>query len=272
MKWIRTHKAATVIIAVIIVLLFVIAASFAKAGDSSPVGKAINTAVSTVTRPLDAAADGIKNGFRGIFEYHEIVKENDALKDEIAQIKKKNSELELEKNEYEELKKLREIFSHDSLKDVENTVSADVTAMDSSSWMNIFTINKGKESGIEKGDPVISCGGLAGRIDETGHGWSKVKSIINDSTKVSFRLSRKPELMGIVEGDGDGGLEGYMFDVKADVKKGDVIITSGIGDYPGGLEIGKVSSVDFNTNTQNRDITVEPSSDFRSASIVVVIL
>ena len=38
MKWIRTHKAASVIIVIIVALLFVIAGSFAGAGDSSPVG------------------------------------------------------------------------------------------------------------------------------------------------------------------------------------------------------------------------------------------
>ena len=76
--------------------------------------------------------------------------------------------------------------------------------------------------------------------------------------------------MGIVTGDGDSGLSGYMFDVKANVKKGDKIITSGIGDYPGGLTIGRVTKVDFNTNTQNREVTVRPDADFFSAGIVAV--
>ena len=272
MKWIRTHKAATVIIVLIVALLFVIAGSFAGAGDSSPVGKAINTAVSTVTKPLKYAANGIKGGFRGVFESKEISKENKELKSRINELEKENSDLKLEKDEYAELKKLREMFSRGDLKKYKDVVTCDIAAMDSSAWMSVFTLNKGAEAGIEKGDAVLCSGGLIGRIDSAGRGWAKVRSIINENSKVSFRLSRDRKTMGIVKGDGDSGLSGYMFDVKADVKKGDEIITSGIGDYPGGLVIGTVTGVDFNTNTQNKEITVKPDEEFFSAGIVAVII
>lgn len=271
MKWIRTHKAATVIIVIIVALLFVIAGSFAGAGDSSPVGKAINTAVSTVTKPLKSAATGIKDGFRGIFEYKDVLKENKDLKKQISDLKKENSDLRLEKDEYAELKKLREFLSHDELKH-SDAVTCDIAAMDSSGWMNVFTVNKGTEAGIKKGDAVLCSGGLIGRVDEAGRGWAKVRSIINENSKVSFRLARDRKTMGIVSGDGESGLSGYMFEVKADVKKGDKIVTSGIGDYPGGLTIGTVTKVDFNTNTQNKEITVEPDEEFFSAGIVAVII
>ncbi|MBQ2678454.1 MAG: rod shape-determining protein MreC [Firmicutes bacterium] len=272
MKWIRTHKAASVIIVIIVALLFVIAGSFAGAGDSSPVGRAINTGISTVTKPLKAVSDGIKNGFRGIFESKEISKENKELKDELNELKEENRKLKLKRDEYDELKKLQEIFSRGDLKDEENVVTCEISVMDSSSWMSVFTINKGTEAGIKKGNAVVCSGGLIGKIDEAGRGWAKVRSIINENSKVSFRLAENRKQMGIVTGDGDSGLSGYMFNVKAKVKKGDKIVTSGIGDYPGGLTIGTVSEVDFNTNTQNKEVTVEPDQDFFSAGIVAVII
>ena len=151
-------------------------------------------------------------------------------------------------------------------------VSADVVSMDGTNWMNIFTIDCGSESGVKQGSIVICGDGLVGRVSSVGKGWAKVISLIDESSKISFKVSGNLQLIGVVEGSSDGKLSGFMLDNKAKVSEGDKIITSGMGMYPAGIEIGKVTKVKYDSNAQLQKVTIKPSVDFKSLQKVSVIL
>ena len=63
-----------------------------------------------------------------------------------------------------------------------------------------------------------------------------------------------------------------MLDEDSTVAEGDILLTSGMGIFPEGLEIGSVRSVTSNSNTLIKEITVEPSVDLNSLRKVSVIL
>ena len=63
-----------------------------------------------------------------------------------------------------------------------------------------------------------------------------------------------------------------MLDNESTVTEGDIILTSGMGTFPAGLEIGSVRSITNNSNTLIKEITVEPAVDFNSLRKVSVIL
>ena len=85
--------------------------------------------------------------------------------------------------------------------------------------------------GLQKDAVVLNGDGLIGKIYEVGPGWSKVISVIDENNHVSFRANRDLNLLGILSGDGKGGLTGYMLDPEASIIEGDVLITSGIDVY-----------------------------------------
>ena len=128
------------------------------------------------------------------------------------------------------------------------------------------------EAGIETGDVVICGDGLVGKISRVGEGWAQVVSVIDDGTKVSFMAVRDRKLLGVVEGNYQGKINGYMLKGDATVAEGDILITSGMGTYPEGLEIGIIQSITYNSDTLLKEITVEPAVDFRSLKKVAVIL
>ena len=97
-------------------------------------------------------------------------------------------------------------------------------------------------------------------------------SIIDDGTKVSFMAARDRKLLGVVEGNQQGKINGYMLKGNATVAEGDIVITSGMGTYPAGLEIGTIQTITYNSDTLLKEITVEPAVDFRSLKKVSVIL
>ena len=119
---------------------------------------------------------------------------------------------------------------------------------------------------------VIASGGLVGIVSEVGKSYAKVRSIIDDNSKVSFKLARDSKQLGVVAGNAMGEVSGYMLDSGSLVSQGDTIITSGLGTYPEGLEIGTVQDVAYNSNTLLKEVTVEPAVNFKSLEKVSVIL
>ena len=195
----------------------------------------------------------------------ELQKENNSLKRQLAEAK-------IEKEQLDQLEELSQLLNYEYTKKEFKIVSADVTSLDGANWTNVFTINIGSEMGVEVGDAVVNGMGLVGKIQDTGKGWSKVTSIIDDNSKVSFKLARDSKQLGVVAGNAMGEVSGYMLDSGSLVSQGDTIITSGLGTYPEGLEIGTVQDVAYNSNTLLKEVTVEPAVNFKSLEKVSVIL
>ena len=84
-------------------------------------------------------------------------------------------------------------------------------------------------------------------------------------------VSRDTEILGILSGDGRGGLDGYVLDADSGIIEGDVLLSSGMGMYPS-ASIGTVTAVNYNSDTQLKMITVKPSVNFRGILKVAVII
>ena len=119
--------------------------------------------------------------------------ENQELKEQIAG-------LSLSANELKELKRLSRVLNYKGIGGSNDIVSADVVSMDGTNWMNLFTINAGTEEGIREGGVVVSGEGLVGRVHSAGKGWAKVVSLIDESSRITFKVSDDLKLIGVVEG------------------------------------------------------------------------
>lgn len=271
MRWIREHKLISAIIAILLILVIVFAVSIAKGGKGNPITGAVNKGASVVSGGLSSVTESIKENVKGIFSYKSLQKQVNELQAENDQLKKELAETGLDREDLEQLKELSEALNFDYTKKEFDLVTADITSMDGSNWTNVFTIDRGSESGIETGDAVVNGMGLVGRIQQTGNGWSKVVAIIDEDSNVSFKLVRDRKQLGIVSGSEGGGISGYMMDSASTVSEGDILITSGLGTYPEGITIGNVKSVVYNSNTLLKEITVEPAVNFKGLEKVAVI-
>ncbi len=274
MKWIRNHKLIVFLMTIVIVSLLIIMLSVSTGGSNTSITKGFNTVVTTIEKPFVSLADAISNNLSGIFSYKKYQKENEELKNENAELKKQITATSLSAKELQELRELAAAVNY-NLKDAENSlVTADITttAMNGASWMNTFTIDRGTESGIKSGNIVVYGSGLVGKVVSTGRNWSKVTSITDEENKASFSVVGKLNLVGIIEDAKNGSLNGFMLDNKANIEEGDVLITSGLGIYPAGLEIGKVTKLKYDSNSQLLRIKVKPSVNFRTLQKVSVII
>ncbi len=113
-------------------------------------------------------------------------------------------------------------------------------------WWQEVVIGKGKSAGITIGSIVEGEGGLVGRVTNTGNSSSQVLLISDSSSQVGVMVSRS-RVMGILRGRNQslGTVEFFVRD--ADVKAGDIIVTSPVSSlFPQGIPVGRVRSVDIN--------------------------
>lgn len=274
MKWIKSHKLISFLLAVILISFVVMIASVASGGKGNFVSNTFNSVFSAVEKPVSSIAGGISKNVSGIFSYKELQKENEALKKENEDLKSQLTQTGLSAHELKELKQLSKVLNFKGIHGTDDIVTGGISGMNMTGggWMNVFTIDVGQEKGIKAGDVVVCGDGLVGRVHSVGKGWAKVASVIDESSKISFKIEGNLQLIGVVEGSSDGELSGFMLDSKAKVSEGDKIITSGMGVFPAGIEIGRITKVSYDSNEQLQKVKVKPSVEFKSLQKVSVIL
>lgn len=272
MRYIREHKFLSILIAVVLILFLIMVASYKVGGNNNKLLNTLETGITAIQKPLSGATNSIKTNLKGILKFKEVVAENEELKENISAMQAEIVALTLKKNELEQLRELSNVLNYESTEGIQNVVSASIISLDGSNWFNLFTIDRGSESGIQKDSIVVNGDGLVGKVTETGNGWSKVVSIIDESNNVSFMVLRDPSLIGIVSGDSNGALSGFMLDNEAGIREGDILVTSNMGLYPEGIRIGKIASVKYNSDTQLKTVDIEPSVSFKNLQKVAVII
>ncbi len=153
---------------------------------------------------------------------------------------------------------------------VSQTVAAQVIGTSGSELSRVITVDKGSRDGVAPDMPVITPGGIVGKVLRVFPGTAQVLEIGDQSSGVGALLE-KSRLQGIVKGSpsGEPVLSYIMRD--ENVQPGERVLTSG-GDrvFPKGLLIGTVAEV-----TSGRDlfyrIRIKPAADLDRLEEVLVI-
>lgn len=232
----------------------------------------IGRIMTPIQKFLYMGSDFISDLINPIINIRKIDEENQKLKEENKKLKKKIIELTLLQQEKEDLENLRQVLKYISKKGIDSYVTCNVVAKDPGNWFNMFTIDAGFNDGITKNSTVLNEDGLVGLVYEVGANWSKVISIIDNRSRVSFKvLSVIEDNIGLINGKGEATLKGYLIDPQKNIDIGDKIITSGLGIYPEGILIGKVIDVIAKKDELLKTIIVEPSVNFKRLDRVLVI-
>jgi rod shape-determining protein MreC len=272
MGWFKKHKRAAAVIVVFLLLCLVTIFSYSTAGSSTLVGRGVQKVTSVIAKPITQTATGISNFFTGVFSYDELQKENEELRARVDELEAENLDLQLTPQEMEEPQGLYQAFSFEPYRAGANAVVGRVIELDLSKPYVVFTIDAGTEAGVHKDCVVVDGNGLIGKVTETGDGWSKVVSVLSDGNNISFRVLRDQTITGVVSGDGETHLDGYVIEEKMRIIKGDQLVTTGVGLYPAGILIGTVDTVEYDDDRQMKVITVSPTANFEGLQKVAVFL
>jgi len=270
MKWMREHRLISLLAIVIIASLLIL--GITTKTSSTAGGSVFNRIYMAIERPISSLGTSIKKNVSGIFSYSALIKENEELKEENDKLRNEINQLTFSAKELQQLQDLSKALNYDFIQGETDLVTAKVVSLDGSNWTNSFTIDKGTESGIENDDIVLCGQGLVGRVADTGSGWSKIVPIIDETSRISFYVEGTGNMLGIIEGSSDGSLTGFMLDSNAEISEGDRIITSGIGRYPAGILLGRITKAGYDSNKQLMEISVKPEVNFASIDKVSVII
>ena len=157
------------------------------------------------------------------------------------------------------------------------SVAAPVIARDPSGVLRSIVIGAGTDAGVHQDDVVLSEQGVVGRVSEVGPNYAKVLLITDSSSTVSA-LVQSSRASGIVRGQYGDTLVMEWILQSDPVKKGDVVVTAGLGIgnelrslYPKGLVIGTVVDVTRAEVSAYQRAVVAPAVDLRKLEGVLVI-
>ena len=219
-----------------------------------------------VQRGTMAMVGGVRNLWSGYVALKDAHRENDALKHELQILQVRLQEERAEAQRTDSLRQLLELRERADL----DTTAAEVIAAAASPDFRTVTIDKGTGEGLKTDMAVISPAGVVGRVILPSGRAAKVQLLI-DRNAAAGALIERTRVQGVVEGFGDGSLRMEYVPGTADVKPGDLVVTSGIdGIYPKGFVIGTIEQVERGSGGYHL-ITVRPAVDFTHLEEVLVV-
>lgn len=278
MAAIRTQKEirqrAPIWLVVLLLMNLVIMAVDAR--DSVTRQRLLRVWVQALASPAQSISSGASGAstslFRQIVNFRSTAYENEALKKQLsdAQLELQNARQFAAENErLQGLLNLKEQNQY-------SAIAARVIARDSSVWFNTITINRGSSSGVALNMPVVTGGGIVGRVIALGPWTAQVMMVTDEKAAAGAIVGQLggSGALGSVRGLGDNGLiEMRYVSGTETVAVGEVILTTGQDEiYPPGLRVGEVVQVNSGTATQPHQILIRPSAKLDQLEEVAVLL
>ena len=260
------------IISVITLLVTIVPMVFYSLGVTFVFRDAVGIMLTPLQKAFNYATEAV-DGFAAYFyKFDELVEENNALKEEIAELKthiydsSEREEMYKWLSDFLELKMSRNDYTF---------LSASVTGRESSNYSRVLTLDVGSGAGVELHMPVITSEGIVGQITEVGYNWSKVTTIVEANSAVGAYVESTRDA-GVCEGSfelsSDGLCELNYLSADSLCEIGDRVLSTGFGSvYPRDLVVGYIEAIDTNPYTRTLSIKLKSAVDFSSLTKVMII-
>jgi rod shape-determining protein MreC len=235
-------------------------------GTVAPLDGVVCAVSSPLQRGLVAGADFFDAEWMAIVHARDLIGENASLTARIAFLERSLSEAEEQRSQAQRQAALDKAYQ---LR--EKSVLAHVIGLGDGGWSSAFTLDRGTGDGVSIRDVAVSPEGVVGQIYAASGHTCHLLPITNPASSVAVRLQRSRDT-GILKGIGNWGCEIHYLDPEADVRKGDAVITSGLGGiFPQGLRVGTVLDLRKDADTPGKVAEVEPAAPLRKLEDVMLL-
>ncbi|WP_227176137.1 MULTISPECIES: rod shape-determining protein MreC [Marinobacter] len=198
----------------------------------------------------------------------DLLEENDALKARLLILERralKYAALAAENNE------LRQLMNSSELLD-DRVVVAEIVSVSPDPFSHEVVINKGSRDGLSAGQAILDAHGLMGQVVQTSSFTSRVLLISDSSHAVPVEVVRNG-LRAILLGNGDiDALELVHVPDTADVREGDLLVSSGLGGrFPKGYPVAEVSGIHKDPGEPFVQIDARPKAELSRSEMVLVV-
>lgn len=274
MKFLLEHKGFLAAVCAAVLILALAVTSLVAGQGATPVSNLLGT----VFRPLQSFASGVSQRIGGIYT---AMFEMDALRDENEKLKIQLAEYDEDARAYDRMKeeneRLKSLLGLKERKPELKFEQVDVISRDISNWARTLTLGRGSNVDIRVGNCVVSAEGyFVGVVKEVGLTWCVVNTAADTdmSTGVIFE---RTGITAVAEGEFSlmqkGLFKVSLLATDADVRQGDLVVTSGIGGlYPKDIAIGTVDEFREETTGLSSRAVVTPLADLDHLTQVFVIV
>ena len=208
---------------------------------------------------------------------------------ELADLRKEYSELIRQLARYEVLERSNAEIIHENARLREQLgfaktmqyhyIPAEISGRDPNNLFSALVINKGSHSGVKVNMTVVAwqngTQALVGKVIQAGAFESLVMPVYDNSSQISARFSVS-RYEGIVEGHGNPESPLIMRFInkraREELNIGDQVISSGMGGViPAGLNIGRVTRLNFREYEITMEAELESAIDFSRLEYVFLI-
>jgi len=230
------------------------------------------SAVRVALRPFQVAGvkvgDGVHSVTRALRTRSSLLRENRRLRAEVRRLTYENGLL---KDAAEQNIRLRRELGFKSSFPLP-VVAARVIGRQPSGWFSTCVIDRGTRDGVRPGYAVASFRGLVGQVFEVSPTSSTVL-VLSDSTSSIGALVQRSRAAGICKGQNSDVLLLNYLAPDADIRVGDVIVSSGIGQLvPKGLPIGRVIAIRNDPGGFTKHALLRPSVRFDQLEEVFIVV
>ncbi|PZG96432.1 rod shape-determining protein MreC [Streptomyces sp. NTH33] len=270
----RDTKESRLLLVLLIAIAFALITVDIRGGENSPVDGArrgaatvfgpIESGMSAVVNPVGNAVSAVRDSGERHDRLAALEKENAALKAELGSDDRNRSRL----NQLNGMLKLAGKGQYG----IKGAQVIAIGAAQGFSWT--ITIDAGADDGIKRDMTVLNADGLVGRVTTVGPASATVLLASDPEFTVGTRMEGSDEL-GFASGQGDRPLRVQLLNAKANVKKGDRLVTFGSqADRPfvPGVPVGVVSRVDPTGGDLTRTVYVTPYVSFTKLDVVGVVV
>jgi len=215
----------------------------------------LNSIVSPVQYIADAPQKLFSTLSESVMTREELKERNKKLEKENLHLKADRlllTELENENKQMRKLLNAKYTFSN-------KRMITEVMSLRSDPFTHQLLIDKGAINGVYVGQPVINEEGVVGQVMQVGSTTSRVLLLVDASHGIPVRVQRN-DVTALVHGSGDWNKLNVPFvQSNADLKKGDILVTSGLGGrFPAGYPVATVSSFVYNEGAPYAEVTATP--------------
>jgi rod shape-determining protein MreC len=257
-------------------LIICLALMLYDARDDSTKQRMIRVWAQAIASVIQRPVSSIGGAGTGFIQYLSSMRgaasENVQLRQRVEQMENELRDSRAAQGENERLKGLLDLKENSQYQ----IVAARVIARDPSLWFDTVTINRGRSSGIELNMPVVTAGGIVGRVVATSPWTAQIMLITDEKAAAGAVVGQlgQSNALGSVKGLGESGLVemNYVSGLEV-VEVGDYVTTTGQdGIYPQGLNVGEVVKVKRGSATAPHVIHVRPSARLDALEEVAVLL
>ncbi|WP_020136168.1 rod shape-determining protein MreC [Streptomyces sp. 351MFTsu5.1] len=270
----RDTRESRLLLVLLIAVAFALITVDIRGGEDSPVDGArqaaaavfgpVEDGVSSAVNPVGNAVSAIRDSGERHDRLAELEQENAALKAKLGSDDRNSSRLK-------QLDKMLKIAGEGQY-GIKGAQVIAIGAAQGFSWT--ITVDVGAHDGIQRDMTVLNGDGLVGRVTTVGPDTATVLLANDPDFTVGTRMEASDEL-GFASGQGDRPLRVELLNGKAEVKKGDRLVTFGSqADKPfvPGVPVGVVSRVDPSGGDLTRTLYVTPYVSFTKLDIVGIVV